>query len=416
VSRTKSELSALRGEVHEREEQLYSEISDLESRLAAVRKDAENAAKERDAVKNGLRKDERAIEAETRKEIEKARREASAEKKRLTQESWTLENRIESAKMDMGTATRDLAEANVKDAYLPSIPSLKNALMKMKQNMMSQVEELKEKQRASEMFFDKSLMKVKKDEKEELEAAKLAYEGDIAEEERKLENSTSYNDSQLEAMENELQQNIELAGKPVDSAGAAAISEARKNRIALYQDKFEAVTNMKELSADAVKKVVDSGSAIQDQYDAEYENELRNLEEQEARGKRRLKEEDEKREKRKSQLQSEMTELTRKLSLMMQDERAVAEEDFQRMKLTKTTELTESISRSNSVTNEIQNVKSNLSFVEYELKTLQLASQQRQDTLSELEEERTSFRKQARRTISVAIGRITRRGSRGKGK
>jgi len=410
ITKTKSEISNIRGEVHEREERLYSEISELEYRLEALRKDAKNAAKERDAAKNSLRKDERDAMAASRKEMEKAKREAFQEKKKLTRESWALESRFQQAKEGLKPAMSDLEEAKRQDATLPMVSSLKDALMEITRKMMPKVDELKENLAANEMFFDQSLKKVEEDKKLELDAAKSAYEGEILAEDEKLENATSYYDSQLNVAEKKLQRSIELSAKPVEPAGDGAIAAAAKNRIALYQDKYDAVASIQAAREDAMKKVVESHSAIQDQYDAEYENERRNLKFQDARAKRELQREDKRREKRKRQLQRDMEELTRKLSLMMKGEREVAEQDYQNLKRRKTTELDDSMSRANGARNEVQTTRSNLKMVEYELKTLEKTFQEQQDALSELEEERTSFRKQARRTVAVAIGRITRRG------
>mmetsp|Transcript_20926 Transcript_20926/g.38386 ORF Transcript_20926/g.38386 Transcript_20926/m.38386 type:complete len:546 (-) Transcript_20926:364-2001(-) len=410
MSKTKSEISNMRGEVHEREEILYSEISDLESRLAALRKEAKNAAKERDTVKNSLKKDERNIRASSRKELENVKRTASQEKKELTRESRALENRIQQAAVELIPSMNELEEVK-REQDTSKISALKDALMKMKRKMLPQVEELKENRKANEMFFDQSLNDVKRDEKDDLDLAKTIYEGEISNEDRALENATSYYDLQLEAKEKELLRNIELSAKPVESAGVGAIEEARKNIVALLQETNKAVSKQQDDGVNAVKNAVESHSAIEEQYDAEYEKGLQNLKEQDARGKRQLQKEDKKRENRKGQLQREMEELPRKLSLKMQDEKAAAEQGYKILKQTKTTELADIVSRNKRAINETQTTRSNLIETQYQLKRLEETSQWNQQTLSELEEERTSFRKQVRRTMSVAISRITRRGS-----
>lgn len=410
MSKTKSEISNMRGEVHEREEILYSEISDLESRLAALRQEAKNAAKERDTMKNSLKKDERNIRASSRKELENVKRTASEEKKELTRESWALETRIQQATVELIPSMSELEEVK-REQDTSKISALKDALMQIKRKMLPQVEELKENRKANEMFFEQSLNDVKREEKDDLELAKSIYEGEISSEDRALENATSYYDLQLEAMENESLRNVELSAKPVESAGVGPIEEARKNVVALLQEKNKAVSSQQDDMVNSVKNAVESHSAIQDQYDAEYEKGLQNLGEQDARGKRQLQKEDKRRENRKGQLQREMEELPRKLSIKMQDEKAAIEQDYQMLKQTKTTELADNVSRNKRANNETQTMRSNLIETQYQLKRLETISQQNQQMLSELEEERTSFRKQVRRTMSVAIGRITRRGS-----
>ena len=104
-----------------------------------------------------------------------------------------------------------------------------------------------------------------------------------------------------------------------------------------------------------------------------------------------------------------MEDLTLKLSQLLKDEQEAATQDYQNMKKTKSAELSDSEARANGAMNEIETMRSNLKVTQDELTRLEGTSQEKQLVLTELEEERMSFRKQARRTAAVAFGRITRR-------
>ena len=72
-------------------------------------------------------------------------------------------------------------------------------------------------------------------------------------------------------------------------------------------------------------------------------------------------------------------------------------------------QLEDSTIRVNIASKEIQTMRYDQKLVSYELTQLENASQKKQVAIDDLEEERASFRKQARRTVSVAINKLRRR-------
>mmetsp|Transcript_9422 Transcript_9422/g.20382 ORF Transcript_9422/g.20382 Transcript_9422/m.20382 type:complete len:553 (+) Transcript_9422:97-1755(+) len=409
-SKTKSDIFNIQEEAKERQESLKSEISELESRLESLRGEVANAVRERDQTKNSVRKEKRDLQSVQRKELEELKREASKEKKELTREKWALENRIQQASLDVMPAQAELEEEKKKQDT-SKISALKDALLAMKNKMLPQVDELKEKKSANEMFFDQSVISLKKEKEVELDFAKSVYEGEIESEEKELLNATGFYEAELEAKEKELQRTIELSNQPVEPAGVGAIERARKAVIDIFQEKFEAVSSQEAEKVEAVNNVIQTQKSVQDRFDAELENAQRSLKSQESREKRQLEKEDKKRERRKDQLRREMDELTTKLSTLMQQERSVAEGEYANLQAKKTKELSDSVAQSKAASNDIQTMKSNLVYVQYELNQLEKTAEQKEEVLSELVGERTSFRKQLRRTAKVAFSRITRRGS-----
>lgn len=406
-TQTQSDISNIQGEGKEREGELKAEIAELESRLNDLRKDAARAVKERDQMNKSIQKDARGIRSTTRKDLEELKASVMKEKKDLTRKNWELESRIQQAQEDKKPAMKELEEE--KQFWLPKINPLKDRLKALKQKLTPQVDELKEKRRAKEMFFDQSLKGINDDKKEELNVAKSVFEEEMDDEDQKLENATSYYDSQMGEKEKELLESKELADEPVEMSGFSAISQAQKDLAALGQEKLDAISRQQDDRVRAVQDAVESQKEIQDQYDAELEKGMRDLEQQKDRAIRRLQNEDTRRESRKAQLTYEMEDLTNKLSQLMKDEREAAKVDYQNLKKAKTTELANSRAQSKGATNEIQTMRSNLLFVQDELKRLEDTSREKELVLSELEEERASFRKQARRTVVAAFGRITRR-------
>jgi len=403
-----SSLSFVLG--RQRESRLYSEISDLESRLAAVRKEGASAAKERDALKTLLKKEERDIMAASRKELSSAKRAAAQEKKQLSRDRWALESKIQQAALKLAPALEELED--VKRRYNPlEISSLKDSLTKMKNKTAARVEALQNSRVANEISFGDQLKLVKEEKLLELDLVKSTYEAEISQEERALENATSYFNMELKAKENELLRNSKLASIPVEYAGIDVIEDAKKKLAALWDNTQQSISNAKEDRDNEMANAVEEYAAIKDRYDAEYENALRNLDAQKSRGEIRLKQEDKRRERRRSQLEREMRDVKRKLTRLMQDEKMEAEKNYKYIKQTKTTELDINASQIRRAKNEIGIVQSDLFVVNYEMNNLEKELQQQQCRLSELEEERSSFRKQARRTLSTAFGRITRRGS-----
>eukprot|EP00984_Skeletonema_dohrnii_P038164 scaffold41077_cov150-Skeletonema_dohrnii-CCMP3373.AAC.1 len=154
---------------------------------------------------------------------------------------------------------------------------------------------------------------------------------------------------------------------------------------------------------DAVK----TREAVQELYDAEYENEIYNLKEARAQGKQQLAEEDFRRDNQKRGLIQEMEDLTQQLSQQLVDEKAAGEAEFGRVKDTKSAKLAGSRTRTTQALNEIGITRSNLVAVRDELRRLEFSSREKGLVLEELEEERSSFRKQFRRTMVVAADKIT---------
>jgi predicted nuclease with TOPRIM domain len=103
-----------------------------------------------------------------------------------------------------------------------------------------------------------------------------------------------------------------------------------------------------------------------------------------------------------------MEKLTLKLSTLMKDEREAAKLDYQELKKTKNAALAKSASQYEETTDQIRSVRSDLIFAQDELNRLEDASRRNRLRVIELEDERSSFRKQAGRTMAIAIGRITR--------
>eukprot|EP00571_Detonula_confervacea_P013906 CAMPEP_0172303364 /NCGR_PEP_ID=MMETSP1058-20130122/4898_1 /TAXON_ID=83371 /ORGANISM="Detonula confervacea, Strain CCMP 353" /LENGTH=582 /DNA_ID=CAMNT_0013014147 /DNA_START=32 /DNA_END=1780 /DNA_ORIENTATION=+ len=412
-SNTKSQISSIQEDANINKALLKDQISQLESRQTTLRQDAATCARERDSLNKSIKKDAQQIKTALQKERDSVKSTAFEEKKELTRERYALESRIQQAELDISSNPSIVRELQDETRRVePKLSALKQKLLEMKRKMMPRVDELKEKRAAKEMFFDASLKSMKDESKEELELAKSVSEEELLVEDQLLENATASFELQLVANEKELARSIELSNEAVElsSGSFGAISGQQQTMAALLQEKLNAISTQENTSAKAMQETMESHSAIQDEYDAKYENSQRNLNEQESRSKRRLENEDERRSSRKSQLTWEMEELTSKLSLLMKDEGEAAKLDYQTMENTKTTQLANSASRVMKTKNEIQTMRSNLIFVQGELKRLEDTSQEKQLVLEELEEERMSFRKQARRTVSVAFGRITRRG------
>ena len=147
-------------------------------------------------------------------------------------------------------------------------------------------------------------------------------------------------------------------------------------------------------------------NAIQDEYDAKYENVQRNLKRVENNATRELAKVDKKRRSRRIQLVYEREELTRSLGQLMVDEREAAKTEYQTLKRDKSATLTNNLSNIKGINNQIQTLRSNLIYVESELKMLEDTSRKAHVRVEELEEERGSFRKQLKRTVKVAVGKI----------
>jgi hypothetical protein len=158
---------------------------------------------------------------------------------------------------------------------------------------------------------------------------------------------------------------------------------------------------------EAMEEAAKTREAVQDLYDATYENEIYNLKEARATGKLQLAEEDLRRDSQKRALIQEMEDLAQQLSQQLIDEKAAGNAEFGRIKDTKSTELAGSRARTTQALNEIGITRSNLVAVRDEIRRLELTSKEKDIVLQELEDERSSFRKQLRRTLVVAVDKMT---------
>lgn len=414
-TKTKSEISTIQENDKEDQALLRQEVSKLESRLTNLRADATTSTRERDFLNKSIKKDVQKIKEAARKERASVKSTAFKEKKELTREKWDLESRIQQAEIDYNINSPSvMKELEEEQQVEPKVSSLKSKLLDIQRKFLPQVDELKEQRAAKEMFFDKSLKTIKEESEADLELAKSVSEEELLVEDQLLANATASFDLQLEAKKRELATNMELSNEAVElsSGSFSAISQQQQTLASLLEEKLNAISSQENISANAKQDVIESHSEIQDEYDTKYENSLRNLKEAESKGVRKLQSEDERRASRKSQLTREMEDLPTKLSLLLKDEGEAAQRDYQTLKNTKNAELASSASQLKVTMNEIQTMRSNLIFVQRELKGLEDTSQEKQLVLEELEEERMSFRKQARRMVGVAFGRITRRGRR----
>lgn len=406
-TQTRSQISDIKGQSAEREAELKAELAGFESRLRNVKMEAAKAAGGRNKVKSSIQKEARDARAASRKDIDKARAEAAAEKKKLMYDSWELESRIKQAKEDAKPAFQELEDA--KEENMPVISKLKDTLSRVKNKFTPQINDLKEQRAAKEMFFEKSIKDTKLEEQAELDLAKSVYDADIAKEDSKLADATLSFEQLLAEKEEEVQRGIELSKEPVEMYGLGAISRAKEAMEKLFQQKTEDIANQKEERTRAVQDAIEAQSLTQDKYDADLENAERNLVTEKQRWERTLRKEDSRREGRKVQLQSQKEELVRKLAQFTEDERVKADADLEQLRVAKVAQLEDSTIRVNIASKEIQTMRSNLSLVRYELTQLENTAQKKQVAIDDLEEERASFRKQARRTVSVAINKLRRR-------
>ena len=102
--------------------------------------------------------------------------------------------------MKLAPALEELED--VKRRYNPlEISSLKDSLTKMKNKMAARVEALQNSRVANEISFGDQLKLVKEEKLLELDLVKSTYEAEISQEERALENATSYFNMELKAKE-----------------------------------------------------------------------------------------------------------------------------------------------------------------------------------------------------------------------
>lgn len=401
---TKFKISSIQDEARQSEKRLRNEISELESRLQSLRDEADAARKDRDELIKQIDSEEEELRKESRKELEEVKKASFAERKAIKYNNWDLEGRIREFTSELPLAK---AELKKEEEATPNIPTLKETLKSLKQKMNGSIDDLKDQRRAKEMFYEQNLSEAKSDLTKEMDVAKTVFEKNMVIEKEKLDKSITDYEKRLVDKENELLGNLRLATERADRAVANAIKAAKSNRIALYQEKLEAVQSQRKDRLEAMEDAVETRKAVQDLYDAEYENEIYNLKEARARGKQQLAEEDRRRDNQKRGLIQEMEDLTQQLSQQLIDEKTAGEKELRRVKDTKGAELASSRARTTQALNEIGITRSNLVAVRDELRRLEFSSKEKGLVLEELEEERSSFRKQLRRTMVVAVDKVT---------
>ena len=410
TARTRSLISAIREEAAERAARLKSELSDLEMRLGSLRREAATASGARNRARKSVEDDVRRARSASTREIEGARSGLVEEKRRLKLERWEIESRIERALADAVTAGERLREAEEEErGRLPLISDLRDALAEATRGASSRIEEFREGRKAREMFFDASFKQLREEKRQEIYSARAISEGDMSDEDAKLDGAIAYHESLLTETEGRLRRIVEASNEPVELSGYDAISEAQRKMEALIRERDDAISLQEESRIGALKEAAESFAAVRDRYDAKYEDGLRDVEGQRSRSSRKLEQEDQRRESRMAQLRGEMEKLTLKLSTLMKDEREAAKLDYQELKKTKNAALAKSASQYEETTDQIRSVRSDLIFAQDELNRLEDASRRNRLRVIELEDERSSFRKQVGRTMAIAIGRITRR-------
>ena len=402
--KTKSEISSIQDEARQSERRLKNEIVELESRLQSLRDEADAARKDRDELIQQIETEEEEMRKTSRKEMEEEKKASFAERKAIKYNNWDMEGRIRQFTTELPSAK---AELQKQEEATPDLPTMRGTLESMKQKMSTSIDELKDQRRAKEMFYEQNLSEAKSDLTKEMDVAQSVFEKNMALEEEKLDKSITDYEQRLVDKENELLSNLRLATERADRAVANAIKAAKNNRIALYQEKLEAVQSQRNDRLEAMEDAVKTREAVQELYDAEYENEIYNLKEARAQGKQQLAEEDFRRDNQKRGLIQEMEDLTQQLSQQLVDEKAAGEAEFGRVKDTKSAKLAGSRTRTTQALNEIGITRTNLVAVRDELRRLEFSSREKGLVLEELEEERSSFRKQFRRSMVVAADKIT---------
>jgi len=402
--KTRSEISSIQDEARQSEKRLKNEIVELESRLQSLRDEAEAARKDRDEVIKQIESEEEEAWKKSRQEIEEEKKASFAERKAIKYNNWDMEGKIRQFTSELPSAE---AELKKEEEATPNIPTMKETLESMKKKMNNSIDDLKDQRRKKEMFFEQNLSEAKADLTKEMDVAKSVFEKNMVLEEEKLDQSITDYEKRLVDKENELLSNLRLATERADRVVANAIKAAKNNRIALYQEKLEAVQSQRNDRLEAMEDAVKTREAVQDLYDAEYEDEIYNLKKARATGKQKLDEEDIRRDNQKRGLIQEMEDVTQQLSQQLSDEKTAGEIELRTIKDTKSAELAGSRARTTQALNEIGITRSNLVAVRDELRLLETSSKEKSLVLEELEEERSSFRKQFRRTMVVAVDKMT---------
>ena len=404
LTQTKSQLSSIKSDVSDRDIQLKNELSQLESRLEALKVDATRVAKERDELNKSIGREEVKIRKQSNKELSTLKAELLREKKDITRnDKWELESRLQQAKLDVDPS---LVALEQEKEVTPSIPSLRDTFNSIRSKFTPDIQDLQEQINAKQMFFDASFLDLRKEKKEELNGAKGVSEKEMDEEDMKLKQAKVDYTKQLLDKDVELERTLEQLDEPIELSGEAAISSALTQRDQLLQEKDAAISQQRTDWNTALSDTADAMNAIQDEYDAKYENVQRNLKRVENNDARELAKVDKKRRSRRIQLVYEREELTRSLGQLMVDEREAAKTEYQTLKRDKSATLSNNLSNIKGINNQIQTLRSNLIYVDSELKMLEDTSRKAHVRVEELEEERGSFRKQLKRTVKVAVGKI----------
>ena len=405
LTRTRSMISAIREDSAERASKLKTELIELDARLSSLRQEANVASKMRNKMRRSVEDDVRLARAESNRNIDRARSEMVEEKRRLKLERWEIESRIDRAEADAVSALEILQDVRKEVAMKPLISELREALSRTIGGASSQIAGLKGERKARASSFDASLIRLG----EEKEGVLEKNDREISEEDSRLDKSIAYYDSLLTETEERLRRIVDWTKEPVEMFGYDAIAENERRMEALIREKDDAISFQEESRTNSLKEAAETYAAIRDQYDAKYEDGLRDLEGQRSRSDRKIEREDRRRENRMSQLRGEMEEHTLKLSTLMKNEREAAKLEYQELKKTKDAALAKSASQYVGTMDQIRNVRSDLIFVQNELNRLRDASRENARKLNELKDERSSFRKQLKRTMAIAIDRIARK-------
>lgn len=410
MSRMRSTISSIREEAAVRATSLRSELSNLESNLVLLRKEAATASKGRNLIRRSVEDYVQAARSASRKEIEVMKASLVKEKRRLKLERWDIDSRIQRAEAEIISVMKQLCEVKEEESVkLPLLSDLRASLSDVALRTSSQVKEMKEKRKAKGMFFDASFMGIRTKKREEMNVAKSISEEELLDEDGKLASTTLYYESLLTETEEQLRRINELSNKPLEMSGYDAIADAQRRVDILIQEKCDAISHTEDERVNALNEAANSYLATRDQYDATYENSIRNLEVHQSRSVQTLAQEDQRAERRIIEIRNEMEKMTLKLSALMKEERVAANIDYEELVKTKTDMLEKNVSQYERTAEEIRNVRSNLIFFQRELTQLEGMAGRNRLRLNELEEERFSFRQQMGRTMSIAISKLTRR-------
>lgn len=404
ILKTRSEITDIQTQAKEAEGLLRTEIADLESRLNSLRREAADATKARDDAIKQTENEMEDINAASRREMREAKRNASAERKEIKRDNYAQETRIQQAQMDLLPAER---ERELVSRETPKVSDLQSALDTLKNKMGAQIAELKERRSANEMFYAASRKSTDKQLQDAIVDAKSEFENAQSIEVDTLQQTVSSYELKLERKEKELINKLRLSNERADRAVAEAIAKAKKNRIALYEEKFNAVRKQQNDNRIAIQEAQLTQQAVQERYDAELENAIVSLEEEKVKAKERLEEQEQYRQDQNRDMLAKIEELTVKMAQQIEVEKEEANEALRLLRINKSDELASSRARTNKALSDIQVTRSNLLLLQDMLRDLEVIDTEKRVILQGLEDERSSFRKQLKRTATVAIDKIT---------